>query len=61
MWLECSQNVARDFSQSVIGGHWRSLEVMGGLLRSIQDLFRLLMRLCGLDGYDGLDGKVIIV
>ena len=30
MWLECSQNVAREISQSVIGGHWRSSEMIGG-------------------------------
>ena len=37
-----------EVSQSVIGGHWRLLEVIGGQLRSIQSLFRWLERLCGM-------------
>ena len=60
MQSECSQNVVKMYPERsqnvvvVIGGHWRSLEVIVGRLRSIQGLFSSLRAICRMDGWDGI-------
>ena len=51
----------REVSQSVIGGHWRSLEVIGGRPRSILGLFSSFRAICRMDGMDGWMGGMVII